>query len=228
MNEEGKATQEVAKATGKAIDAGRELGGFIAKYTGGPLAQAMGIVEDRLKYMRWERQIRLMDRANTFLRDRGLDAPNRNIPLQTAIPLLESASLAENDELQDRWAMLLANAADINSKTEVRRAFVSILDDLTALDALVLEKLYSFGKRLDVSTEIWTKYLPDYVTDEKPEANAITVPAPDVELSLGNLARLGLLSSAVFGGGHANFRCVNRSILGWQFYLAITSPEEVN
>lgn len=47
--EEGKAVQEVAKATGKAIDAGREMGGFIAKYLGAPLDQAMGIWTDKLK-----------------------------------------------------------------------------------------------------------------------------------------------------------------------------------
>ncbi len=61
MSEESKAIEEVAKTTGKAIDASRELGGFLSKYVGGSLEQAMGIVEDKLKYLRFERKVRLMD-----------------------------------------------------------------------------------------------------------------------------------------------------------------------
>ncbi len=54
LDEESKAVQEVAKATNNAIEAGRAMGGFIAKYVAGPLEQAMGIWDDKLKYRRWE------------------------------------------------------------------------------------------------------------------------------------------------------------------------------
>jgi hypothetical protein len=107
MIDESKAIEEVAKTTGKAIDAGRELGGFLSKYVGGSIEQAMGIVEDKLKYLRWERQIRLTERANAFLTERGLPQPSRNVPLQIAIPLIQGASLEEDDWLQDKWAALL-------------------------------------------------------------------------------------------------------------------------
>src|SRR4051794_22485359 len=107
MSEELKSIGEVAKASGKLIDAGRELGGFLAKYIGGSLEQAMGIVEDKLKYYRWHRQIRLIDRANKLMAERGLSQPTRHVPLQIAIPLLQGGSLEENDQLQDRWAALL-------------------------------------------------------------------------------------------------------------------------
>ena len=65
--ETAKAAQEVAKTTGKGIDAGLELGGFFARFTGGPLEQASGIVEDKLRYMRWERQVRLMSAPQTTI-----------------------------------------------------------------------------------------------------------------------------------------------------------------
>lgn len=77
MEEESKAIQEVAKATGKGIDAVREAGGFIARYVAGPLEEGVGILSDRLKYVRWERQMRLMQRADEFLREVGLEAPSR-------------------------------------------------------------------------------------------------------------------------------------------------------
>lgn len=52
VSESAKAVQEVAKATGKAIDTTQKFGGFISRYVAGPLEQGMGIFEDKLKYMR--------------------------------------------------------------------------------------------------------------------------------------------------------------------------------
>lgn len=42
MEEEARAVQEVAKATGKAVDAAREAGGFISKYIAGPVGTGDG------------------------------------------------------------------------------------------------------------------------------------------------------------------------------------------
>jgi hypothetical protein len=46
IEETAKATQEVAKTAGKAIDASRELGGFFSRIFGGSLEQLVGIGED--------------------------------------------------------------------------------------------------------------------------------------------------------------------------------------
>lgn len=220
MTDESKAIGEVAKTSGKAIDAGRELGGFISKYVGGPLDQAMGIVEDKLKYLRWERQIRLMERANEFLSERGLQLPTRKVPMQIAIPIMQGGSIEEDDSLQDRWAALLVNAADESSDAEVRRAFISILEDLSPLDAIVLEKIYDFSAVPHDKNEVWTTNLPNHALGTKPEAEDLR-PSTSVELSLGNLARLGLISSAMAWGGMAILSCVHRTVLGHEFLRAI-------
>lgn len=220
MRDESKAIEEVAKTTGKAIDASRELGGFLSKYVGGSLEHAMGIVEDKLKYLRWERQIRLTERANTLLAERGLAQPSRKVPLQVAIPLIQAASLEEDDWLQDQWAALLVNAADAASHVEVRRAFISILEDLTPLDALLLKKIYSLTGVPDVEADIWTTHLPDYITEQKPDKENLRPPS-HVEISLGNLARLGLITTAMAWGGFAIFSCVHRTVLGREFLGAI-------
>ena len=77
MEENSKAIEEIAKTAGKCIDASREFGGFISRFIQGPLEEAMGIFEDKLKYMRWERQVRLMERASEFLRERGIEKITR-------------------------------------------------------------------------------------------------------------------------------------------------------
>lgn len=225
MSDESKAVEEVAKTTGKAIDAGRELGGFISKYAGGAIEQLMGIFEDKFKYMRWERQIRLMQRANTFLWLKGLDAPSRYVPLGFTIPVMQAGSLEEDDSLQDRWAALLANAADDSINIDVRRAFVSILEDLTSLDALVLEKIYAIDGASDLDKEIWTTYLPERATVDRPEQESVR-PSEDVEVALGNLARLGLVASAMVWGGASLHSCVHKTPLGSEFLRAISIPRQ--
>lgn len=221
MSKESKAVEEVAKAAGKAIDASRELGGFFSKYVGGSIEQAMGIVEDKLKYLRLERQIRMTERATAFLSERGLAQPSRRVPLQVAIPLMQGASLEEDDWMQDRWAALLVNAADAASHVEVRRAFISILEDLTPLDALILEKIYSSTQVPDLEKEAWTTHLPDHVTGERPGQENLRPPT-EVEVSLGNLSRLGLITSAMTWSGISIFSCVYRTFLGSEFLKAIS------
>ena len=82
--------------------------------------------EDHLKVVRFERLIRLMDRVRNILVEKGLPGPTRKIPLSIAVPLLESATLEQNDDLQEIWARLLVNGGDASSGIELRRAFVSV------------------------------------------------------------------------------------------------------
>ena len=121
ITETAKATQEVAKTTEKALDLAQRFGSFIAQYVAGPLEQGVGIFEDRLRYMRWERQIRLMDRANNFIKCLGIQAPTKPIPLKLAIPLFQAASLEDDDSLQDRWAKLLVNSSVLEREIDLTR-----------------------------------------------------------------------------------------------------------
>lgn len=226
ITETAKATQEVAKATGKAIDASRAAGGFIAKYISGPLEQGMGIFEDRLRYSRWERQIRLMRRADELLAELGLPAPTRAVPLKIAIPLLQAASIEEDDELQDRWATLLVNAANAQSKVDIKRSYVAILEQLTPLETQILDVVYALPFDATQHEGVWTADLPRSArpqTKEDKTAPAMpeTSPLPDeVKLALGNLARLGCLKLGFTWGGGESFSWVNPTVLGAAFVHA--------
>ena len=161
ITEAAKAASEVAKTTGKGIDAGREFGTFVARFIGGPLEQASGMVQDKLTYMRWERQVRLMERGEEFLRQKGLDAPTRSIPMKVAIPLLQAASLEEDDELQDIWARLLVNAADADSGVDVTSSLVAILNDFGILEARVLQAIHDAPAGMSPNGAVVTTCLPD-------------------------------------------------------------------
>ena len=211
--ETAKAAQEVAKTTGKGIDAGRDLGGFIARFIGGPLEQASGIVEDKLKYMRWERQVRLMNKTDKFLREQGLDVPTRTVPMKVAVPLLQAASMEEDDELQDIWARLLVNAANAESGVDVTRAFVSILEDFGPLEAQVLQAIYDVPEDLAPLGQVVTQGLPQTYFDAGHQANQELPPEP-VTLALWNLKRLGCIEGTVAWGGPIGLKLANITSLG--------------
>ena len=225
MTDQDKTAEEVVKTVGKAIDASRAVGGFIAKYINSPLEQAMGIVEDRLKYLRWERAIRLGQRADEFLKSQGLSAPSRPIPMKIAIPIMVEGSLEEDDKLQDIWAQLLANAADKDSGVEIRHMFLSILKDLTSQDVTVLRRIYAIAED-DAKFGLWTGYLPDRIVihkDIEQEDIVQAAPTPEIQLTLSNLFRLGLITLSSTWGGSQTFDFILRTVLGCEFVKACST-----
>ena len=221
IDEEAKATREIAKTTGKAIDAGRELGGFISKFIAGTLEQGLGIFEDKLKYMRWERQVSFMEKTDKTLSNRGLKHPSRAVPMKIAIPLFQAATVEDDDDLQTIWANLLVNAADKDSGVEVRRNFISILQDLSFLEVQILEKTYSMD--LKTGQAVYTCDLPEKILIEKPSDDP-RGPKEQVSLALSNLCRLGLLEAVMYiGDGGTSLRSVYLTILGRKLYDACTS-----
>ena len=222
--ETAKATQEVAKTTGKAIEASQKFGGFIAKYISGSLEQGMGIFEDKLKYMRWERQLRLIDKADDILRSRGLEQPTKPIPLKLAIPLLEAASLEDDNYLQNLWINLLVNASDSEMGIELKRTYIDILERITPLEGKILESIYSLSFKESHHKGIATENLPDVakiITDET--RKDIKEPSLEIKLALTSLSILGCISLGKTMGGGEVFTDINPTYLGKYFIEACES-----
>ena len=221
MENEYDAIRELAKTAGKGIDATREMGGFIAKYIGGPLEQGIGIFEDRLKFLRWERQIRLIRRVQEILDESDLKAPTQNVPMKLLIPILQGATLEENDSLQDIWANLLVNAANASFGEEVRSSYISILEQLNPLDAQILNTLYSLPFNESQHNGILTAELPEIarIAEEDRKDNPLP-PNDEIVICLSNLVRLGCLRPEMTWGGGEVFGRVNPTIAGRAFVNA--------
>lgn len=227
-DEQAKAAQEVAKTTGKAIDAAEKAGGFIAKYIGGPLEQAVGMWEDKLKYTRWERQLRLMQRAEGVIRELGINQPTRAVPMKIAIPLLQGASLEDDDDLQDRWVNLLVNAATVESGIGVIPIYSEILSHLTPLEALILDKIYALPYDQMRYEGVYTSELPDSarICDDGGKGDHTKEPMHAVKLALASLHRSGCLSITMSMGGGEMFYRVNPTELGRSFVRACQRPSK--
>lgn len=140
--ENAKAVQEASKAVQKVTDAAEKFGGFISKYTHESLEAGLGIFADKLRYLRWERQARLIKRAEEFLAQLGEDSIKYPLPLKYAVPLMEAASLEEDDELQDLYAKLLVNACTSHAKAPFMRSYIDTIERFTPLMARIFHNSY--------------------------------------------------------------------------------------
>jgi len=230
--EASKATQEVAKTTAKALGAAEKFGGYISKYINGSFEQITGIFEDKLKYIRWERQERLFMKAQEFLNKEGIEAPNKPIPLKYAVPLLQAASLEENDQLQDLWAKLLVNFSIVSSSIEASRTYIDILERISPLEAEIINAVYIHPYKVIHHKGVGTQKLPstsDALPEKMDEAarKAVEIePSSEIKLALANLDRLGVLSVRRSMGGGQLFGSINPTLLGKSFYNACTLPSE--
>ena len=167
------------------------IAGYLHAYFGGTIEQGMRIIEDKLRFIRFEKQIKLFSRANEILKDRGIIVPTGCIPQKFILPLLEAATLESEQILQEKWAYLLANAADSSSAIIMKRSYISILENLTTFECRLLDSLAKHeleGKKTPVNFSLFPERLIDSSTE-----NDRTELSSEVEASLNNLIRLGLL-----------------------------------
>jgi hypothetical protein len=219
--ESAKAVKEMAKTAGKVVDVVHDTGEFLAPHVDGVLAQVVGMFTDHLKYVRGVRLVRLGQRFQRELLAHGGVAAVRKLPLNFAIDALEQGAMEPNDDLQDIWARLLANAVDATNEIQPRRAYISIIKDLSPLDALILEKIYAVDQE---------KHGKAIVTHELPlraypaiDIEAIRPPNPneEVQVALANLERLGLIQYGASWGGGEILSLINHSTAGKAFMMAI-------
>jgi hypothetical protein len=71
--------------------------------------------------------------------------PVHEVPMYILQPLLEAASLQDDEALQDTWANLLANFADNATAPDMLPAFTEVLSNLSPLEVKLLNEIYAMG-----------------------------------------------------------------------------------
>jgi len=130
--------------------------------------------------------------------------------------------MEEDDELQDMWAKLLVNALDADSGVEVQRSFVSILKDLTPLEALILSKLCKAVVKHGRIKAFYTADLPQRAHVEREKVKNKKSLRKDVQIALWDLARLGCIRSEDMFGGPDAVGLVSVTTLGMALVSACT------
>lgn len=151
--EAAKAVQEVAKVSGKAIDTVRSTGGFLDRIFGQAIEETVGLYwTDRIVAKRieasiysWERLESLVHKTKSRLEEKGI-INIRAIPPKVALPLIEYATVENEDDLHTLWANLMATGMDA-SEEDIHRKYVTTLGEMTADDALVLSSMFEEAEK---------------------------------------------------------------------------------
>lgn len=154
FTESAKAVQEVAKTSNTALGIVKDFGGFVSRIIGEPIDEAVGMLTDKLRYSRWERRQRLIERSKQFIEERDIKGELKPVTPKIALPIIENASLEDNDELQDLWARLIASSVDPNFDGTLRTAFIDILKQLEVIDVHILNYIYNkYLKEIESNTK---------------------------------------------------------------------------
>lgn len=114
------------------------LGETLRKITG-PLADEIGeSLGVWARHYRYRLGIKMFQKTERMLTDAGIDP--HAVPPRLFLPMIENASMQDNEDLHTRWAALLANAAA--SPDSVHPSFIEVLRQLTPKDAKLLDDLY--------------------------------------------------------------------------------------
>lgn len=166
-----------------------------------PTVEEMGLlISDNIKFLRFKNQVRILLKAREYVNKKNIKI--KEIPIKILVPLLENASLEDNDILQSKWANLLVNMIDSENNLQ-NQIFPYLLSQISIeeyeelmklsakekehniaiskLDKLKVEDKYSFNKE--------TKKQELIVNDV--EQSGFSIPLKEYEIS--NLIRLGLI-----------------------------------
>src|SRR5258708_1288152 len=108
--------------------------------------------------------------------------------------MITQASLEEEDELQDLWARLTANAMDPNFKLELRYAYLEIIKSLNPLDVKMLSFFYDALKK---DPNVKFEQVTDYSLKKEQICTGLGISENEYNLSIYNLFRVQCLAPAV-------------------------------
>ena len=150
----------------------------------GPAATEIGLsLGDSVKVWRFKRQNRLLQEVKRLIEQTGEDV--NPIATRLFFPVLEAASIEDDDEMQTRWAALLANEA--TSVGSVHPSFIEILRQMVPDDARLLDKL---SDMCELKKTRKVKPSGDFLND-----SAVEKLIKSNEVSFDNLIRLGLIQA---------------------------------
>lgn len=146
----------------------------------GPAASEVGLGwGDSMKVWRLKRQLRLLEEVRRMLD--GTSSEINPIATRVFFPVLEAASIEDDDEMQTRWAALLANeATDVGS---VHPSFIEIMKQLAPEEARLLDKVFDWCESKHTRTIEWWLVYPRSERQQREDE------------ALQNLVRLGLVVS---------------------------------
>lgn len=159
--------------------------GDLVKRIAGPLADEIGeSLALAARPYRIMLAAKMFQKTQRMLKEAGV-TPHA-VPPRLFLPILENASIQDDEDLHTRWAALLANAAA--STKLVHPSYIEILKQLAPEDAVLLDKLYDHTKsKKNSRVTPWIDSISQAEWQRRVDAG------DNQEVPFNNLVRLGLI-----------------------------------
>ncbi len=145
-----------------------------------PFTEELGqTLADFMRFARAKNWIRMFEKSASMLNRAGFQAKPVNLKL--LVPILDKSGLEDDEDLQTKWAGLLASAAAGN---DVHSAYPTILGQLEGTEARILDYFYYERARS------WNHAMTEPKIEKMNEELGISV--TQFHRSMQNLIRLGL------------------------------------
>tara|TARA_R110002050_G_scaffold81125_2_gene173397 strand:- start:59 stop:928 length:870 start_codon:yes stop_codon:yes gene_type:complete len=143
----------------KSLDFAKE---FLGKLISPSVEETGLLIKDTIASYRFKNQIKILNKAKEYCEKNNISP--KQISFKLLCPLLEYASLEENEKLQDKWSILISNLADSEQNIE-NHVFPYILSQISLKEFEIIEKTMILKKekvnKLQQELETHLKELPE-------------------------------------------------------------------
>jgi hypothetical protein len=175
-----------------------ETFGLIKMFLAPLLIEGGELCHDFVRTFRFGRQLKLLRKAQNNVKEAGFSP--KAVNMRVLFPLLEAAVLEEDEDMFERWASLLASAANPNCQSALEASFIEILKQLAPPHAYLFEVFYEQIERNKLPPENWAEYGYDLSTLR----DFLKKEVPDFAVAVENLLRLNLVAYPTAKLGIAN------------------------
>ena len=95
---------------------------------------------DQVRLYRYKRELECVQKAEKMAQESGFTP--EAVPIKLLFPLLEGASLEEDEDLHTMWSALLANASSPRYASHVRPGYIAVLRQLAPDEAAILNWIW--------------------------------------------------------------------------------------
>jgi hypothetical protein len=165
-----------------------------------------GTFGDSVRHWRDMRRLERAMAAVKKLQAKGLSP--KAVDPSILFPILDAASLVEDEDLKAKWDALLANAADPTSTIDVIPSFSSILSELSPLEAHILDAVYAAGISAYLRTAISDRIPPEQIValnialSKRDIKRTFNITQAQFKVIADNLLRLRLCQTSAFEIGN--------------------------
>ena len=113
--------------------------GFLSKLIIPAIEEVGLLIRDPVMMWKFRNEVNMLNKAKAICEKNNINP--KAISLKLLVRLLSNAALEEDNEMQDKWAILLSNLADSEQNIE-NHVFPYILSQLSKNEFIVLESTY--------------------------------------------------------------------------------------